>query len=668
MHSSSKNSKLDFIPTIDGLRALAVISVVIYHSKFQFNGTEFLQGGFLGVDIFFVISGYLISKIIYSEIEKTNDFSFFNFYIKRIKRLFPAIFLVIILTSIAGFFILSPKSFLDLAYQSLSTISGISNFYFWITNNAYAAEPSLFKPLLHTWSLSLEMQYYILFPIFFYFITKYLKNYLIPIVLFFLLISLSISESLIFTKKISFNFYFLFSRGFEFLFGTIIFLVSLNSSRDSNKSKLISIFPLIGIIIVISSLVIFNDKDNLPSILTFSTLIGIGLLIFYQEKNILINKILTNTITLFFGKISYSIYLFHFPIFALARYIEFINYETNTKKVFLIILTIILSTFSYYYIEKPFRYKYKLKKVIITTFSFLIIIFLNFKIIKTEGYDKRGVIETYASIKNSQKIFFNKSGKKGEVFFIGDSHGEALLFDLNKKLKNESYNLTYQFNHIYTPNFSLYDKNNVKFKEFNTNNKNIKNFLNLKNDLIVILHFRWTQRLLGNDFDDDEIIGNYLADNKINLRPSDQYINEEERILLLKREIIETLNSILEKGHKVILVYPVPEHEFNPYKNQYINNNYDFKNIYKKNRYRILSTSYFNFKKRNKLVYDILGSIKHKNLYRVYPEKYFCNTELNNRCITNSSNRLYYYDGDHLSISGSKFVNDAILNVIKNIN
>ena len=668
MCSGSKNSKLNFIPTIDGLRALAVISVVIYHAKFQFNGSYILQGGFLGVDIFFVISGFLISKIIHSEIDKTNDFSFYNFYIKRFKRLFPAIFLIIILTTVTGFVILSPKSFLDLAYQSLFTITGLSNFYFWITNNAYAAESSLLKPLLHTWSLALEMQYYILFPIFFYFIIKYLKRYLIPIILFFLLISLGVAETLVLTKKLSFNFYFLFSRGFEFLFGTILFLITLNKLINDNKSKLISIFPLVGMVMVIYSLIIFNDKDNLPSILTFSTLIGIGLLILYQEKNILINKILTNKVVLFFGKISYSVYLFHFPIFAFARYIEFINYETNAKKIFLIIFTILLSSLSYYFIEKPFRYKYKLKEILITTFSLLIVIILNLKIIKTEGYDNRNTIETFVSIKNSDEIIFNKSGKKGEVLFIGDSHGEALLFDLNEKLKNEGYNLTYLFTHIYTPKLSLYDNDNIKFKEFNNNNENIKNYLNSKKNLIVLLHFRWSQRLLGTDFDDNEIIGNYLEDNSISLKPSNQYINEEERITVIKKEIIETLNSILKIGHKVILVYPVPEHEFNPYNKQHINNIFNFKNILSKDKYRILSTSYSNFKKRNDLAYDILGSIKHKNLYRIYPEKYFCNNELKNRCITNSNNKLYYYDGDHLSIFGSKYVNKAILKVIRNIN
>ena len=164
-------------PEIDGLRALAVIGVIFYHS-------EFLPGGFLGVDIFFVISGYLITSIIYKEYLKEKKFSFTNFYQKRIRRLLPALFFVILISSIVAYNFLLPSLFKEYVYSIISSFLFSSNIYFHYEGQSYGANMLSTKPFLHTWSLAIEEQFYLIFPLFFIIIAKfYFKNISLIIIL-----------------------------------------------------------------------------------------------------------------------------------------------------------------------------------------------------------------------------------------------------------------------------------------------------------------------------------------------------------------------------------------------------------------------------------------------------------------------------------------------------
>ena len=261
MLSGDKKIGHQYYPVIDGLRALAVFAVIFYHAKLNFLGLDILKGGFLGVDIFFLISGYLISKIIFLQVKNLNNFSFREFYIRRFKRIYPALLLTIFLSLLISLWIFSPRSLLDYAYQSLSSILAISNIYFWFTNNAYGAESSLFKPLMHTWSLSIELQYYIFFPIFFIFIYNFFKKNILQIIIFSTLIGIFICQFLVYEMRLSFNFYIIFSRIFEFLCGTILFLISIrrkNTSDITKKGK--NYLSFFGLIVVIASFFFLTIK------------------------------------------------------------------------------------------------------------------------------------------------------------------------------------------------------------------------------------------------------------------------------------------------------------------------------------------------------------------------------------------------------------------------
>ncbi len=220
--------KIIYRPEIDGLRAIAVFAVIIYHANFVLFGHTLFQGGFIGVDIFFVISGYLITTLILKEIYKNNQFSFKYFYERRIRRILPVLLFVIIITSIISHFILLPGSLVDFGKSVLSIISFGSNYYFNYTGNSYGQENSLLKPLLHTWSLSVEEQFYILFPIFLIFIIKFFKKHLLGVLFLSFLISLLFSEYSSRFHPVS-GFYQLPFRGFELIIGSLLSYFELNN-------------------------------------------------------------------------------------------------------------------------------------------------------------------------------------------------------------------------------------------------------------------------------------------------------------------------------------------------------------------------------------------------------------------------------------------------------
>jgi peptidoglycan/LPS O-acetylase OafA/YrhL len=554
--------KIKYRPEIDGLRTISVFAVIIYHANFILFGHTFFGGGFIGVDIFFVISGYLITTLILKEIYKTNQFSFKYFYERRIRRILPVLLFVIIITSIISYFILLPSSLLDFGKSILSITTFSSNFYFWLTGKKYGEESELLKPLLHTWSLSIEEQFYILFPIFLIIIIKFFRKQLLTILFLTFLVSLFFSEY--FSKNhSSFNFYMIFSRGFELLVGSLLSYFELNKGKMLKKSYSIVelIFPSIGVILILYSFLYFNiNKIFHPSVATLIPVTGVSLIILFAKKEQLITRILASKVFVFFGLISYSLYLWHYPIFAFLRYVDVFN-SSIWIKILAVLLTIMLSVFSYYFIERPFRNKNIISIKTLNTYILIsvgILLSYVFFIIKTEGIKNR--FPNIFSAELSHKTFANKDKDystilkydniKYNVFLIGDSHAESLQFILNKRLKEINYNL-FSFitsdAYLYIQNFQQIDlKNNINEK-YIQKNKDIEKFLSKEKGLVII-HQRWINQMFE----------------RINYVPVGISILSkelQEKYLLIG--IRSSIQIILNQGHAVILVYPVPELAFN---------------------------------------------------------------------------------------------------------
>lgn len=371
------SGKLSYRPEIDGLRAIAVVSVLLYHAEFILFGRDWFQGGFVGVDIFFVISGYLITRIIMSELQKTGKFSFLHFYERRTRRIMPVLFVVIVATIPFAWRLLLPSAFVEYATSILTSIFFSSNFFFYFSTTEYGADSALLKPFLHTWSLGVEEQFYLLFPVIAIIGFKFFRKQFLSVIFLLSLASLQFAQFME-VRNHDLNFFLPFSRFWELAAGTVLAYRELNytPSKDSLLNKLL---PTLGFGLLMYSLFSFNHETPHPSYVTLIPIIGVSLIIGFSSTDEFIGKILSFKPIVAIGLISYSGYLWHFPIFAFGR----IAFEdpTNLHKVIWIALTVVLSIATYYLVETPFRSSKFIKPVpftILTTSAFAVLVVLAF--------------------------------------------------------------------------------------------------------------------------------------------------------------------------------------------------------------------------------------------------------------------------------------------------
>ena len=396
------SSKLSYRSEIDGLRAIAVISVIFYHAQILIFGKDWFQGGYIGVDIFFVISGYLITRIILSELHSKNHFSILNFYEQRARRILPMLFLVIFVFTPYAWLKFIPSDFIEYAGSVLSSLFFSSNFFFYLSTTEYGSDSALLKPFLHTWSLGVEEQFYLIFPFIAILFHKYFRSYffvllvLLTLFCFFFAVFMQIINS-------NLNFYFPFSRFWELTLGSMLAYKDLtfNLNKSGIKKRL---FPVIGLCLICYSILFFNGNTPHPSFHTLIPIIGVALIIMYASKDDFIGRLLGSKIFVWIGLISYSAYLWHFPIFAFSRIGKVSN---NIDKFEWILMTLGLSIISFFLIEKPFRNKKTVSKksllIIIFTSLFLISAFM-ISVIKSEGFWSRYTGEQQKFIK-----YFNKA-------------------------------------------------------------------------------------------------------------------------------------------------------------------------------------------------------------------------------------------------------------------
>ena len=444
-----------YVPIIDGLRALAVILVLLFHLKIPG-----FKGGFIGVDIFFVISGYLITSIYFPQFKKNKSFDFINYFKKRIFRLLPALIFVIFLTLIVSYFLLSPTDLIEISKSSIYSSLFLSNIFFF-SESSYWSNLNEYKILIHTWSLGIEMSFYLLFPIVLSILAR-LNNYqkifffLTIIVLSFTIIVFLISkgptiESTVFKgffygKEVSdILFYLIPFRFFEFIFGIMLFFIPKVKINESKKK----FFFISGIFLIFFSLYIISPQNKFQNIIVSLALIGTSLIIYFKDVKI-INIIFENKISIFIGLISYSLYLVHWPVISFFKYI-FIEEIGTYIKLIIIILTFIISLFIYRYIEIPFRNKnFKFRSIYILITIFIIVIFSS-QIQLNDGFNKRLNIEQKEILskisllkencerinstvyKLKYKICLDGNESESKIILLGDSNATT-WFLIGKKI------------------------------------------------------------------------------------------------------------------------------------------------------------------------------------------------------------------------------------------
>ena len=345
---SQTNSATEYRPEVDGLRAVAIVPVLLFHA-----GLSAFAGGFFGVDVFFVISGYLITAQLASS-EKSGIALLGNFYHRRIRRLFPAIAIVSLVTAVIAYLIMTPSQLRPLFSSFTSTQVFLQNIYLW-QNSGYWDQSLETSPLMHTWSLAVEEQFYLIFPLLF--VAKSMRNaksVLIGVAI--TIFVLSFFGALIrFGTSSTGAFFLLPYRAWELMAGAIVALYQLKGKQffktKPNVSRLISNFGMAMIIIAI----ILGDKSTRhPGLLTLLPVVGTALLIAFGREPSLTSRLLSNKLLVAIGKLSYGLYLWHFPILALWRVdkgTELNGIETTAAMV----LTFACSYLMWKFAETPFR-------------------------------------------------------------------------------------------------------------------------------------------------------------------------------------------------------------------------------------------------------------------------------------------------------------------------
>lgn len=332
---------MKYRPEIDGLRALAVVPVILFHAGF-----ELFSGGFVGVDIFFVISGYLITSILVDDIENKR-FSIVNFYERRARRILPALIFVMLVCIPFAWMWMLPSQMKDFT-QSLAAVSFFaSNFLFWHQSGYFEAAAEV-KPLLHTWSLAVEEQYYLLFPIFLIAAWRIGKNRVFWMIVIFAIISLGLSEWGRRSMPMA-NFYLAPTRAWELLAGSIAAFVVYKRGVRANNA-----LSLLGLAAILFAIFAYDTSTPFPSVYALVPVIGVVLLVLFAEKETLAAKFLRTRLFVGIGLISYSAYLWHQPLFAFAR---LKNFEAPTEYLMLslVLASLGLALISWKFIEQPLR-------------------------------------------------------------------------------------------------------------------------------------------------------------------------------------------------------------------------------------------------------------------------------------------------------------------------
>lgn len=442
--ATKENITGEYRPDIDGLRAIAVLAVIFYHYF-----PNLMPGGFIGVDIFFVISGYLITSIVIAGVNN-NNFSFKSFYQRRIRRIFPSLIIVLAFSGIFGWLILLEGEFNSLGTHIYASSLFVQNIMLW-HGTSYFDVNSNFKPLLHIWSLSVEEQFYIAYPILLWWGLK--KNMLVTLVLLLAITAISFLINIWGVSRHAMpTFYLLPARSWEFLLGCTLNLaqgfLGARQNRLGAFSKLFSVsrrllinnfLAITGLFVLLAGLGYFDGGDPYPGWRALMPTIATICLISAGQKT-WIGKCLGSRIFVFFGLISYPLYLWHYPLLAYTRIILYPNEPELYLKSTIFLFSILLSWATYKYIEFPVRFnktKNTLKTSVLTILLIIIavlgIMAANKKIIPRIAYDRKNISEAQADWtypddagKQSNRTTIVTRTIRGDdskgLLLVGDSH------------------------------------------------------------------------------------------------------------------------------------------------------------------------------------------------------------------------------------------------------
>jgi peptidoglycan/LPS O-acetylase OafA/YrhL len=645
---------LKYRPEIDGLRAIAVVPVILFHAGF-----ELFSGGFVGVDVFFVISGYLITSIIIKDMDE-GTFSLLNFYERRARRILPALLFVVLCCITVAWFVLLPSDMEDFAQSIVAVATFSSNILFWRESGYFDTAAEL-KPLLHTWSLAVEEQFYILYPLTLLFLWKFGERKILWLMIIGLVGSLAVAHWGAYNKPAA-TFYLLPTRGWELLIGCIIALYL--QGRAIQASNLISnTLAAIGLLMIVYSVFAFDQTTPFPSLYALLPTIGTALIILYARPGTLIHSVLTLKAFVGIGLISYSAYLWHQPLLAFVRHAQ-LETPTTLLTTLIIAITFGLSVISWKFIELPARNKQIFASKNVLQFSS--IFFIGLLTTGFWGHWNKGFEERFPSLdlihsqvdnwQDDSDCYFSgnsfsdsdlencSSGKF--VYLVGDSHAQSISRPLRNILNEQGYELISLTHNACLPITGVsrlpiaQHSSCWKFKE------RVFSIL-VERPAPVVLISRWRLNIDGNRYDNGEggIEKGVFAKNFV--------VRDDQGDLI--DHMVEYLATIAEKA-PVLVVDQIPEAGWDVFKfalraKAQGRNDFD------------LTTSFDVYRQKNKNVFDFLNKAS-PYVTIIESHKLICDN-LSGRCQNFTGNIPLYRDDDHPANSFSEMISKEIHKKLK---
>lgn len=658
--------QIKFIPAIDGLRAIAVLSVIFYHIS-----PTVIKGGYIGVDIFFVISGFLISRIIINQLENGN-FSFFLFYERRIRRILPALFLIIIFSLFFSSFFFDYVSFLNLAKNSIAVLFLGSNI--WLSRQAgYFDTSNLFKPLMHTWSLSIEEQFYLIYPFLLFLSFKLLKYQVKWVCLILVMLSL-----FYFVRNYSEyptnSFYYPQARAWELLAGACVFMFS---KRDIGSFKIFRIIEYVSFFALIWFILFFDANSSNFEFLVTIPVMAIGILIYNMNNSIPSNliKFLSNSFFVFVGKISYSLYLWHWVLYSFFWYIYLRDMSHFEILIYLAFLFII-AYFSWKYIELTFRYNHFSIDTRRNALLFLSMVFIFLTGVSIIIIKKNGFVERFSENESLIKVRMNKiwteqtdlerkyrssetelpfqkigdTSKAVSFLIIGDSYARALAIGFDSIARVEGISGILICKSYTPPLMNVENLNKLSQKGMFNYNEKLFNFIkNNKRIKNIYITSRWNNFYVENlNFINRSKNTPLLA--KVDSR--NKNISKESSNKIFIYGLTQTLQFLRNENRNVYLFTTFPEMNIDPgiyvgskrFKSLLTGNN----SKYNINKNIIDSVSFTQSTKSISLILDSLCIQNSTKIIQIKDELY--NAALKNKYFWD---KPLFVDQTHLSIHGA---------------
>ena len=552
-------SNIKFRDDISGLRAIAVLLVILYHCGFHE-----ISGGFVGVDVFFVLSGFLITTTIYKELE-AGRFSYKQFYLRRIRRLLPVLIFILLVSIAVFWFVLLPKPFMRFVDSAGLAFLSASNFYLKNVTSGYWGANTQMVPLLHTWSLSVEEQFYLIWPTLLLLLYKIKNKQLLFTILVASTVGLMFYSQYVAKNDPSFAYYLLPARAFELLIGALlgIYMRAIPPLTQTTHSAL----SLVGLAGIILPAFLLQSGDVFPGYHAAIVCVATALLLISgseQGKLGIVNRLISNRAFVYIGLISYSLYLWHWPITAFFNYLSI---EKTLDIRFIILgLTFALSVLSYHYIEQPFRFKYKFdfKKscLIFLLVPFVIFLTLVLYTRETDGAEFRfsgeenkaihqvlsryyeDCTETYCEPEFEQRF---TQIENADFLLIGDSHAESMQGFMNV-MANDANQNGHLINFGGTPflvGVERLDYKAGKYTNFAEKNLSTQQKIEAFSGSTVVLTARYSKYV-------DPNYDRYVA------LPGQMDMTFEESVDNFSQAFRDTIDYILAQDKKLILIEDVP--------------------------------------------------------------------------------------------------------------